>query len=152
MNQVSIRQAAFADLETIVPLFDQYRQFQGQPSDLSVAHAFLRSRFDHGDSVVFLAWHGRDAVGFAHVYAIYSSITLKRAFILNDLFVLPAARRSGVAAALLAAVEEHAWKLDASRVTLTVARFNTDAQATYVAAHWQQDEQFYMYNRYRDAT
>lgn len=145
----SIRQAAFADLDTLAPVFDQYRQFQGQPSDLPAVRAFLRSRFDHGESVVFLACRGEEAVGFANVYGIYTSIALKRAFILNDLFVAPAARRVGVAAALLGAVEAYAWALDGARVTLNVARSNTTAQATYEAAQWQRDEQFYMYNRYR---
>ena len=64
MSDVSVRQAVLADLDALAPLFDRYRQFQGHASDVAAAHAFLRARFDHGESVVFIASAGDRAVGF----------------------------------------------------------------------------------------
>ena len=148
MSELTVRQAVLADLAQLAVLFDQYRQFQGQPTDLAAAGDFLRARFDHGEAVVFLAHHGAQPVGFAQLYPSFSSVSLKRVFILNDLFVTEAGRRKGVARGLLAAVEEYAWSLGAARVTLNVARVNVTAQALYAASGWQQDEQFFMYHRY----
>lgn len=148
MRDITVRQAALTDLEELAALFDQYRQFQGQPTDCAAALDFLRARFDHGESVVFLAHDGAQPVGFAQLYPSFSSVSLKRVFILNDLFVAEAGRRKGVATGLLAAVETYAWSLGAARVTLNVARSNVTAQALYAARGWQQDEQFFMYHRY----
>ena len=65
MSTISVRQAVFADLDELARLFDQFRQFQGRDSDLAAARSFLCERFDHGESVVFLAHDGATAVGFA---------------------------------------------------------------------------------------
>ena len=74
--------------------FDAYRQFYGRASDLSGAHAFLRERFDHGESVVFLAFDaGGQGVGFTQLYPSFSSTAMARIFVLNDLFVCASARQ-----------------------------------------------------------
>jgi ribosomal protein S18 acetylase RimI-like enzyme len=147
-NGVRVRQALLTDLDALVELFDQYRQFQGKTSDLPAARAFLQARFDHGESVVFIADDGAAPVGFAQLYPSYSSVSLARVFVLNDLFVQPSARRKGAAAQLLAAVEAHAWSLGAARVTLNVARDNRAGQALYESQGWRRDTQFFMYHRF----
>ena len=85
MKSVVIRQAVLADLDDVASVFDQYRQFQGKASDLKACRAFLRERFDHGESVVFLALLGELPVGMAQIYPSYSSTALARVFILNCL-------------------------------------------------------------------
>jgi len=42
------RQAVLADLEALIPLFDAYRQFYKQASDLQAARVFLQDKFNHG--------------------------------------------------------------------------------------------------------
>ena len=64
MANLQIRQAVVRDLETLVPLFDAYRQFYRQTSDQAGAREFLRARFEHGQSVSFLAFVDGVAVGF----------------------------------------------------------------------------------------
>ena len=164
---VVVRQAVLADLEPAAVLFDAYRRFQGRAADLPAARDFLRERFEHGQSVVFLA-HGAahggggpqageapregrpegEPLGFAQLYPSFSSVALARVFILNDLFVAEAGRRKGVASALLAAVEAHAWAHGACRVTLNVAHGNLEGQALYRARGWTQDAQFHMFHRF----
>jgi ribosomal protein S18 acetylase RimI-like enzyme len=147
-GSITVRQAVFADLDALAALFDQYRQFQGQASDLPAARAFLAARFDHGESIVFVAHAGTVPVGLAQLYPSYSSVSLSRVFVLNDLFVDAAARRKGAAAELLAAVEAYAWAHGAARLTLNVARDNASGQALYEAQGWHQDQQFFMYHRF----
>ncbi|TWO68407.1 GNAT family N-acetyltransferase [Caenimonas sedimenti] len=148
MNPVAVRQAVLADLEVAAGLFDQYRQFQGKAADLPASRTFLHDRFNHAESVVFLATVQGEAVGFAQLYPSFSSTALARVFILNDLFVAKAGRRAGVASALLAAVEAYAWSLGACRVSLNVAQGNVSAQELYDAAGWARDAEFFMYHRY----
>jgi len=151
MNDISVRQAVLSDLDELAALFDAYRVFQGRPSDPAAARAFVRERFDHGESVVFMDFGGARALGFAQLYPSFSSVALQRVFVLNDLFVHADGRRRGVASALLEAVERHAWSLDAVRVTLNVARDNVAGQALYAAQGWTLDAQFHMFHRYPPA-
>lgn len=148
MSSITVRQAVLSDLDELAALFDQYREFQGQAGDLAAARDFLRARFDHGESVVFIAHLLHVPAGFAQLYPSYSSVALARVFVLNDLYVRESGRRKGVASRLLAAVEGHAWSLGAVRVTLNVARSNAHGQALYDAQGWSQDRQFHMYHRY----
>ena len=147
MNDILVRQAVLSDLDALTSLFDQYRVFQGQPSDPGAAQSFLQARFDHGESVVFISVDGVAEIGLAQLFPSYSSVALARVFILNDLFVRADGRRKGVAAKLLAAVEQYAWSLGAARVTLNVARDNLAGQALYAAQGWTQDAQFHMFHR-----
>jgi ribosomal protein S18 acetylase RimI-like enzyme len=148
MSTVTVRQAVLSDIPELTVLFDQYREFQGRASDLPAARAFLQARFQHGESVVFIARQGQVAVGFAQLYPSYSSVSLARVLILNDLYVQESARRQGAASRLLAAVEGYAASLGAVRITLNVARNNEQGQALYEARGWSRDEQFYMYHRF----
>jgi GNAT superfamily N-acetyltransferase len=147
MITLNVRQASFSDLEPLADLFDQYREFQGKPSDLAAAREFLRARFDHGESIAFLAFVGPEPMGFAHLYPSWSSTALARVFVLNDLFVHPSGRRAGVASGLLAAVERYAWAQGAARVSLNVAQDNVVGQALYAAKGWTRDGEFHMYHR-----
>ena len=150
-SEVRVRQAVLADLDALAALLDQHRRLQGQPGDMPAARTFLLERFNHGESVLVIAGAGvADAapMGFAQLYPSFSSTTLSRVFILNDLFVAESGRRLGVASKLLAAVEAYAWALSATRVTLNVGRSNAPGQALYRARGWKQDEQFYMFHRF----
>jgi GNAT superfamily N-acetyltransferase len=148
MNSISTRQAVLSDLEDLALLFDQYRGFQGQPTDTAAARTFLRERFNHGESVVFIAQDGADAVGFAQLYPSFSSVSLSRVLVLNDLFVAEAGRRKGTASKLLMDIEAYALAVGATRISLNVARHNSSAQELYVSQGWTPDEQFFMYHRY----
>jgi GNAT superfamily N-acetyltransferase len=150
MKSVSVQQVILDDLPAVARLFDQYRQFQGRPADLKGCEQFLRARIDHGESVLFLGRIEGQAVGFAQLYPIYSSVSLKRVFVLNDLFVGDAGRRQGVATALLQATESYAWSMGASSLRLHVAGGNQDAQALYLARGWILDDHFMMYQRFPD--
>ncbi len=151
MQPIHVRQAVYADLDELSVLLDQHRAAQGQPSDVPAARSFLHDRFDHGESVVFIAHRGAAALGFAQLYPSFSTTALSRVFVLNDLFVHAAGRRQGVASLLLAAVEQHAWSFGAVRVSLNVARSNGAGQALYSARGWQQDQQFHAFHRHAPA-
>lgn len=145
MNTLSVRQAMLSDLNALVPLFDRYRQFYGKVSDPNAARLFLLDRFNHGESSLFIAEKDSNAMGFAQLYPCFSSVSLARTFILNDLFVDARYRRQGVAKLLIEAATEYAASLGAIRMTLSTAIANTEAQALYQAAGWQREEQFYAY-------
>jgi ribosomal protein S18 acetylase RimI-like enzyme len=146
MSIVTVRQAILSDLEALVPLFDGYRQFYGRPSDVRAAREFLLARFNHGESALFIAHEGNKPVGFTQLYPSFSSVSLARIFVLNDLFVHERARRKGVASKLMSAAVEFAGALGSVRVSLSTATTNEAAQALYQSAGWKRDEQFFVYH------
>lgn len=144
---VVTRRAGVDDLAALVPLFDAYRVFYGRRSDVVLARAFLQQRMEREQSVVFVASRGDGpTLGFTQLYPGFSSVSAAPTLTLNDLFVVPQARRSGVATRLLGAATAHARAVGAVRLTLSTATTNTSAQALYAAAGWVRDEDFHVYH------
>jgi GNAT superfamily N-acetyltransferase len=144
---IQIRQATIHDLDVLVPLFDGYRQFYKQTSDLTIARAFLGERFAHHESVIVLACDEQQkGLGFTQLYPLFSSVRAVRTYLLNDLFVVADARRHGVAKALMLASAEYARALGAASLSLATALDNLPAQALYESLGWQRDLQFCEYS------
>lgn len=136
------------DLGALVPLFDAYRIFYRQPSDPALAREFLAKRLGAGEYVGFLA---RDAagkaIGFALMSQTFSSVALKRIWLLNDIFVDPQVRKSGAGAALMKAVEDFARTTGAGRLDLFTARTNATAQSVYKRAGWTEDADYLRFQK-----
>ena len=142
-----IRRATLEDLDLIAPLFDGYRRYYGQATDVARAKDFLRERLEANESTVLLAMRDGAAVGFTQLYPIFSSVRTARTWLLNDLFVAEGARRGGVARALLDAAADFAREQGAARLMLETMRDNAPARALYVAAGWHEDDtQWYSVN------
>lgn len=143
---VQVLRATTDDIETIAPLFDAYRQFYRQASDLDGARAFLAERLERGESVVFFALlEDGTPAGFTQLYPIFSSTAMQRAWLLNDLFVAPAARRAGAGRALLERAHAFARETQARELMLQTAVDNFPAQRLYESLGWQRDNDYYVY-------
>ena len=135
------------DLENVIPLFDSYRQFYGQRSDLTAARTFVGDRMDRDDSVIYVAYtNSGEAAGFTQLYPSFSSVSLKALWILNDLFVRSDVRHGGVGRALLERARQHAVETGAKGLVLSTGVANKAAQALYESCGWQRDEEFFQYH------
>lgn len=146
MTHLSVRQASLVDLDALVPLFDAYRQFYGQPADLAGARQFLLDRLNRSDSVIYLACQDGVPVGFTQLYPSFSSVSMARIWILNDLYVTEFGRQKGVAKALISTATVYGRTAGAVRLTLSTAITNVPAQNLYQAIGWKRDEQFFYYH------
>ena len=138
-ENTTISRAGPADLDALAVLFDAYRQFYGQATDVPRARDWLRSRLRVGESVVLVAKRGGTVVGFVRLYPMFSSVRTARTWILNDLFVDAGARRKGVARALLDAAAAFAREDGAMGISLETSQDNAAARALYRAAGWNED-------------
>ena len=144
---ITIVRAERKHLEDLIPLFDDYREFYEANSDHSAARAFLTERTERDESVIFVAYaRPREAVGFTQLYPSFSSVSLKRLWILNDLFVRSDARRGGVARALLERARQHAVETGAKGLILNTAVTNKPAQTLYESCGWKREDEFLQYN------
>jgi ribosomal protein S18 acetylase RimI-like enzyme len=147
-NPILTRLATLADLASIAPLFNTYRQFYEQADDLAAARAFIHDRLANAESVIILALDdAQSVVGFCQLYPSFCSVEAAPIYTLYDLFVSPQARRTGAATALLQAAHAHAVQTGRVRMDLTTARTNLSAQALYESEAWVQDDVFLTYNK-----
>lgn len=142
---MDLRRATLDDLQRLIPLFDGYRQFYRQPSDLRLAQRFLRERLSAGESVIFVAEGPDGLLGFVQLYPSFWSVAACRSWILNDLYVAPGQRGAGVGRALLDCARAHAEATGAGGLDLSTQRDNLTAQRLYAAAGWRRDEEFWHY-------
>ena len=144
-RSLRIERAGLGQLGEAAELFQGYLRFYGKTHDQARSRAFVEARLALRDSVFLLAWDGKRAVGFAHLYPTYASLALAPGWILNDLFVAPDARNRGVATALMAASRTMAIHNGAVEIVLQTARSNDQARALYEQLGYQLDEQFLVY-------
>ncbi|ADG75760.1 GCN5-related N-acetyltransferase [Cellulomonas flavigena DSM 20109] len=140
-----VRPATPADLDALTRLFVGYQTFYGRPGDPAAARDFLAARQRDGDSVVLVAEAEGALVGFTQVYPTWSSLSMARVWVLNDLFVDPATRGTGAGRALVRAVLAAARAAGAVRISLSTQTTNTTAQALYVAEGFERDDEFWTY-------
>ena len=141
-----IRKAIPSDLGLLTGLFDQYRIFYKQSSDIPGARQFLSERMQQKESMIFVAFQDGKMIGFTQLYPVFSSVGMKRAWILNDLFVVEEARGSGAADALLKAAQEMGAETSSRWLMLQTATDNLRAQKVYERNGWERDEAYFVYN------
>ncbi|MGE0632155.1 MAG: GNAT family N-acetyltransferase [Pseudobdellovibrionaceae bacterium] len=142
-----IKKAEYSDLEPVAFLFDQYRQFYKQESNFSAAKNFIAERLRNGDSIIFVAYDeiGNEAAGFVQLYPTFSSVSMRKMWILNDLFVSEKFRRNQFAKKLIESCESFGKENKARSLTLKTAMTNAPAQKLYEALGWTKDTEFYSY-------
>jgi len=142
----TFRRATLDDLSRLVPLFDAYRQFYEQAPDLIGAERFLRERLEKNESVIFLALdeHSRGA-GFVQLYPVFSSVRMKRFWLLNDLFTAPEFRGQGIGEQLIEKAKQLASETNAKGLLLQTAVTNKAGQRLYERTGFVRDEDSYYY-------
>jgi ribosomal protein S18 acetylase RimI-like enzyme len=143
----TIRKAGRAerDADLVAPLFDDYRRFYGKAADPERARAFIRDRLGAGESVIFVAESTGDgpaeALGFVQLFPSFTSVEARRLWVLNDLYVVSAARRHGVGRALMEAARQHAVLTGAKRLTLETMVENRAAWKLYESLGYVSQEE-----------
>ncbi len=150
-SPIRIIRAGLGDIDLVAPLFDSYRQFYQQPPDPAAAREYVGQRVSRDESVVFLALTGFGpravGVGFTQLYPSFSSVGMRKIWILNDLFVHPDHRRGGVARLLIEKAESFARDDGAVRIKLQTEHTNTSARTLYEKLGWEFEDKYVQYKK-----
>jgi ribosomal protein S18 acetylase RimI-like enzyme len=138
-TSVRVVRATLQDVDRLVPLFAAYREFYHRPPDPDGSRRFLSERVTRGESAVFLAEETGSILGFTQLYPTFASLSMKPWWVLYDLYVVPRARRRGVASLLLERAKQLARETGADGISLETARDNP-AQKLYEAFGWKRDD------------
>ena len=108
------------------------------------ARIFLQRRVEKNESVIFMAIEEEIAVGFVQLYPTFSSVTMEKFYILNDLFVTTTHRKKGIGGRLLIQAQKFAVDFKLKGLALETAKDNP-AQKLYERLGWDKDTDFYHY-------
>jgi len=130
---LTIERVAEADLGELLPLMRGYCDFyEVAPRDeelLAVSRALIADPEKEG--VQLLARHEGRAVGFATIFWSWATTSAERIGVMNDLFVGPEARGTGVAEALIEACRAECAARGAGKLTWQTAPDNAAAIKVY---------------------
>lgn len=143
-SEIRIIEANSEHLNIVSPLFDAYRVFYKQKSNLSKSTNFLQERFKKKDSVIFLALDDLSGIGFTQLYFTFSSVNMSSFCILNDLFVHKDFRKKGVGEALLLKAQDYTKENGFLGLSLETG-IDNPAQKLYEKLGWYQNSNIYHY-------
>ncbi len=139
-----IVQATLEHLDQLTPLFIKYRELFGQVAYPESSRKFLSTRISRKESVIYLAMPDDEEriLGFCQLYPSYSSLSLKRVWILNDIYVCEEARRQLVADHLIQAAKKMAKETQAIRMRVSSSINNDVAHKLYESLGFVEDHEF----------
>jgi len=109
------------------------------------AKKFLKQRIKQNESVIFLCLDEEGtAIGFTQLYPYFTSLGMRRAWILNDMFVKKENRMLGAGEKLIESVRKFAGKTGSGFVMLETQKTNKNACRLYEKMGFKQDR----YRRY----
>jgi len=128
---MSILKATVNDIDSLVELFDLYRIFYHQNSNINGAKEFIKDRLSNEESVIFIAFDANNPIGFVQLYPSFSSVSMKRTWVLNDLYVRESVRGNGFGEKLIKEALSFAEETGAKGVLLETNIENVTAQRLY---------------------
>ena len=141
---MTIIQATIDHLNDLIPLFDAYRIFYRQNSNPKAAQDFLYKRLTKNDTIIYIAFTDKIAVGFAQLFPSFSSVSMQPLYILNDLFVDKEFRNQGIGVALLNKAKQLCKEQNYKGLSLQTERTNP-AQHLYENLGWIKDKDLFYF-------
>ncbi|HEY8955493.1 GNAT family N-acetyltransferase [Chitinophaga sp.] len=142
---MDVIQATELHTNEVAVLFDAYRSYYDQAPDFKGALDFVTERITQKDSVIFVALLDAEIIGFTQLYPIFTSLGMKRGWLLNDLYVLEEHRGMGAGKALLDKAAEYGKSTNAAWLMLQTYIANTGAQKLYEKEGFKRDTNSYYY-------
>jgi len=144
---MKIVQATLAQLSDAASLFEQYRLFYKQEPNPSAAEKFIKDRLLNKDSDIFLGYKDDVCLGFMQIYRCWDSVSMTKLVFLYDLFVVPKARKHGLAGELISRAKKLAKDIEASMIMLqTHDKSSNPAIPVYEDNGFEKDTEFIVYN------
>ena len=138
---MKIIKASQNELEQVASLFNDYRVFYDQETDIDGATRFIKERIENNESIIYLAFDDAgNAMGFVQLYPSFTSVGMKRMWILNDLYVDILHRKKNAAEMLINKCKELVHETGAAGLVLETQNENIPAQRLYFKTGFTKDE------------
>lgn len=144
MKTLEILEANLSHIEPLTNLFDEYRVFYQMNTDKKGAKTFLTDRIKNNESIIFIVKINGKCIGFTQLFPTFSSVSMERSYILNDLYVDESFRKIGAASALLMHTQDWCKRNGHKGLALETANDNP-AQHLYQKLGWEKDTECFHY-------
>lgn len=142
-----LEKATLKDLDLLASLFDRYRVFYKNTSDIENAKTFLAERITQNDAEIFICFSDEDIpVGFVQLYPLFSSTRMRRLWLLNDLYVDESYRGKGYSVALIEKAKELCVETKACGMFLETAKENVIGNTLYPKTGFSLDTEHNFYS------
>ena len=147
LNMTKIIRAEIEHIDELAELFNSYRVFYEQDSNVELARNFIKSRMENKESTIFVSQNSdEELIGFVQLYSSFCSVYVCPILILYDLFVKTQARGNGHGRALMDKATEFAKSEGYDRLELSTATDNFIGQSLYESLGYERDNDFYHYS------
>jgi ribosomal protein S18 acetylase RimI-like enzyme len=150
---IEIRKIDKTEYIIVAEMFNRYRIFYKQPSDLELAENYLKERLENNEAHIFIAYskEAKQLLGFTLLYPKFSSVSTKKNWHIGDLYVEQEHRKLGIGNKLLQTAIGFAKEENAVFVSLNTALDNYTAQNLYESFGFEKREPtpgylYYQYN------
>jgi GNAT superfamily N-acetyltransferase len=149
MNDIIIKVVTCDEyIDKIVDIVIKYREFyKVTTQDILEVKNFMQERIENSESKIFIAINTNtdEIIGFVQLYPLFSTVSLKRQWMLNDFYVLDTERKKGVGTKLMNVVFDY-FKGKAKGCILVTEKSNAVAKEFYNKLGWKTDlYDFYTY-------
>jgi len=135
-------------LEILTELFNDYRIFYEQESDIAGCRRFMKQNLEQKRSKVFLLLDDAGTpVGFSQLYPATCSVAMRQYYYLSDLYVVKSTRKKGYARYLMNYITDYFTNEGALRLTLDTATTNTIAQSLYESLGYKREDVYITYHQ-----
>ena len=92
----NVKRANKNDANMIGEVFNLYRVFYKQDSNVEIAQKYIAERLTNNESVIFFAEDNGKCIGFTQLYPTFDSVNVRQKIVLYDLFVREEYRRKSI--------------------------------------------------------
>ena len=142
----SIKRATKENSDIIGEVFNLYRIFYNQESNLEIAQKYIKQRLENDESIIFFHEEEGTCAGFTQLYPTFDSVNIRKKIVLYDLFVREEYRRKGIAKLLMDAAKNYATENKFGSIELSTNKSNTPGQTLYESLGYIRDNEFYSYD------
>ena len=144
--KINPKMATSDDANIIGEVFDLYRIFYNQVSNVSVAQQYIFERLKKNESTIFFVEENGICLGFTQLYPTFDSVNVRKKIVLYDLFVREEHRRRGIAESLMNTAKEYAFQNNFGSIELSTNKTNLPGQTPYESLGYVRDNEFYSYD------
>ena len=146
MLKTKTHKATPDDANIIGPVFDLYRIFYKQKSNIKEACRYIKARLEANESIIFFIKDKERCIGFTQLYPTFDSVNLRKKIVLYDLYICEDYRRKGNGKILMDAAKDYAQLNKFGSIELSTNKGNIQGQSLYEALGYIRDQEFYSYD------
>ena len=130
---IEIKKIKSSENDIVIELFDKYRMFYKQSSDIELARKYIKDRLEQNEAQVYVAFEKENSkpIGFTLLYPKFSSVSATKNWHIGDLYVEIDHRKKGIGEILLSTALNFAKNEGANFISLNTAIDNYSAQKLY---------------------